>query len=143
MGRTDAATVRKTFEYVSKYPIIDVRFQRSRFSSHQRGTAYVEFTTMQHAREVLTYLRNATPKFNIDGKIVHLDYSDIETDQERKTSTSSLFSTGAVKVNRGTGQAAIGAGQWSAMTQEQLEENFGEKKYKEKVKKKKKKQEQQ
>ena len=87
---TDAATVRKTFEYVSKYPIIDVRFQKARFSSHQRGTAYVEFSCMQHAREVLTYLRNATPKFNINGKVVFLDYSDVDTDQERTGSTARL-----------------------------------------------------
>lgn len=108
--RSDTAQIRKTFEYVSKYPIIDVRFQKVRFDSASRGTAFVEFVCVQHAREVLTYLRNATPKFNINGKVVHLDYSDLAEDADPNASVQ----TYKPKASPGATQMALAAAQWSA-----------------------------
>lgn len=69
--------VRSAFEYVSKYPIIDVRNPvQSRFVAHRKDTTdcYVEFSCIQHATEVLEYLLKARPRFHVDGAYVDLNY---------------------------------------------------------------------
>merc|ERR1712038_356981 len=66
------------------------------------------------------------------------DYSDMDSDQDRSAlSQAPLISTG--RISRETTQAAIGAGQWSAISQEQWDEMNGDGKKEKKEKKKKKK----
>lgn len=70
--------VRASFEYVSKYPIINIRMNKNYESRYD--SCYVEFSCIQHAKEVLEYLQNATPKFHVDGAILKLSYSKLAND---------------------------------------------------------------
>ena len=63
-------------ERFDKKTILDIRLAKDRQTGHSRGFAFITWSSVADCKQVLEYLQKATPKFNIDGTVVMLDYAN-------------------------------------------------------------------
>ena len=73
---SDEKTIAEAFGYITKKNILDIRLARDRGSGASRGFAFITWESVADCKQVLEYLQKATPKFNIDGQVVALDYAN-------------------------------------------------------------------
>jgi len=73
---SDEKTISEAFGYITKKSIVDIRLARDRNSGQSRGFAFITWESIADCKQVLEYLQNATPKFNIEGQVVMLDYAN-------------------------------------------------------------------
>ena len=55
---------------------MDIRLAKDRQTGHSRGFAFITWSSVADCKQVLEYLQKATPKFNVDGTVVLLDYAN-------------------------------------------------------------------
>ena len=69
-------SISDAFGYITKKVILDIRLTRDRQTGQSRGFAFITWSSVGDCKQVLEYLQKATPKFNIDGTVVMLDYAN-------------------------------------------------------------------
>nr|XP_039262930.1 RNA-binding protein 5-like [Styela clava] len=93
---TTVPTIRASFEYITHFKIVDIRLVKDKFGV-PRGFCFVQWETVDECSQVLEYLKTATPKFNIDGKQVVLDYSQPRQPEPQASSTSANAAAAAIE----------------------------------------------
>lgn len=69
-------SISDAFGYITKKTILDIRLAKDRQTGHSRGFAFITWSSVADCKQVLEYLQKATPKFNVDGTVVLLDYAN-------------------------------------------------------------------
>ena len=69
-------SIADAFGYITKKNILDIRLTRDRNTGQSRGFAFITWGSVNDCKQVLEYLQKATPKFNVDGVVVMLDYAN-------------------------------------------------------------------
>jgi len=104
---TDESDVRKSFEYITVFPIQDIRLVKDKLGK-SRGFCFVQWKTVEDCSQVIEYLLSAKPRFHIQGKHVELDYS---TPQGTSRWSSSKISS--TPKSTATATLAVQAAYWS------------------------------
>jgi len=108
---TTIPDIRQAFEYITKFPIVDIRLVKDKFGV-SKGFCFVQWKTIEECKQVIEYLLSATPSFQIQGKHVEMDYSSPQG-ATRSNSSAAQSAAGIAAA-----QAAIQAAQWSQKTNE-------------------------
>ncbi|CAK8689156.1 unnamed protein product [Clavelina lepadiformis] len=113
---TEEPAIRQSFEYITHFPIVDIRLVRDKFGV-SRGFCFVQWKTVEHCKQVLEYLRTATPRFHIEGKHIALEFSTPQGSSRKVRSGSqsqSQASNSAISAAVQVAEAAIQAAHWSS-----------------------------
>jgi len=103
---TTLKDIRQAFEYITQFPIVDIRLVKDKFGV-SKGFCFVQWKTIEECKQVIEYLLAATPRFHIQGKHVEMDYSSPQG-ATRSNSSAAQSAAGIAAA-----QAAIQAAQWS------------------------------
>nr|CAB3265482.1 RNA-binding protein 5-like [Phallusia mammillata] len=111
---TTEASVRSSFEYITHFPIVDIRLVRDKFGV-SRGFCFVQWKSVEDCTQVLDYLSDATPRFHIDGRHVALEFSTPQGGgrKARGQPAAQTSSNASISAAVQAAEAAIQAAHWS------------------------------